>query len=57
MPLPHVTNANESPEPTPESPETSESETDLPALAKKVYELLKEEARLECERAGRHQTW
>ncbi len=57
MPLPRVTNANESPEPTPESPETSESEIDLPALAKKVYELLKEEARLECERTGRHQTW
>ncbi len=57
MPLPPVTNTNESPEPTPESPETSESEIDLPALAKKVYELLKEEARLECERAGRYQAW
>ena len=57
MPLPSVTNTNEATEPTPESPETSEPEIDLPALAKKVYELLKEEARLECERAGRHQTW
>ncbi len=57
MPLPSVTNTNESPEPTPESPETSESEIDLPALAKKVYELLKEEARLECERTGRYQAW
>ncbi len=57
MPLAPVTNTNESPEPTQESPETTKSEIDLPALAKKIYELLKEEARLECERAGRYQTW
>lgn len=57
MPLPSVTNTNEGPEPTPESSETTESEIDLLALARKVYELLKEEARLECERAGRYQAW
>ena len=57
MPLPSVTNTNEGPEPTPESSETTEPEIDLLALARKVYELLKEEARLEYERAGRYQAW
>jgi len=34
----------------------AEEKIDLQALAERIYRLLKEEARLECERLGRPQT-
>lgn len=55
MPL---ASATESSAPTQEAPATGVSpagEVDLKALAEKIYQLLKEEARIERERQGQHQ--
>lgn len=55
MVLPSATEATA---PTQEAPATRlspASEVDLKTLAEKIYQLLKEEARIERERLGRHQ--
>lgn len=55
MPSPSTTGANEPSERARETRESTGQEIDLKALAERIYKLLKEEARLERERLGRHQ--
>jgi hypothetical protein len=53
--LPSTTEATASTEGAQETRPPAGGEVDLKALAEKIYKLLKEEARLERERLGRHQ--
>ncbi len=52
MSLSSTVNNDQQSEATPIAAESTESEIDLEALARKIYELLKKEARIERERLG-----
>jgi hypothetical protein len=57
MSLPGATSSGD-PETSPEEAhQPAQGEIDLRALAEKLYQLLKEEARLERERLGRDRSW
>ena len=58
MPISDQTNANGTAGPTSHAKASASQEIDLKALAKKIYELLKKEARVERERLGpTRRTW
>jgi hypothetical protein len=57
MSLPGATSSSEPETPPEKVHQPVQGEIDLRALAEKLYQLLKDEARLERERLGRNRSW
>jgi len=57
MPLSSTTSTSEYAGPAEKGRKPAKGEIELEALAERIYQLLKEEARLERERLGRRRAW